>query len=140
MRVIGIMPGSIRFLGLSDGTLDRMTLDRTFGRVVDRLPRLDLLVGPVDDDAHADHRAVARVLRRRRRCVHLRYRVWPAGFTAAAPLRVRLDARTRIAKRRAVLSYRTQTGHIMDSPTGMTITHRHLAAFVRPAEQFQVLG
>jgi hypothetical protein len=42
------------------------------------MPTLDVLVGPVNDDAHADHRAVASALDRHRG-LHLLYRVWPAA-------------------------------------------------------------
>jgi LmbE family N-acetylglucosaminyl deacetylase len=139
MRGLGIMPSRIRFLALPDGKLDPIAIGPAIGRALQRMPSPDLVVGPVRDDAHEDHRAVAEALSRRRRG-HLAYRVWPSGVRRGGGLRVPLDARTRTAKRRAVRSYRTQAGWITDSPTGMTITHDHLAAFVRPFEYFEVLA
>ncbi|HEX8485269.1 PIG-L deacetylase family protein [Sphingomonas sp.] len=137
MRSLDISPSCIRFLDLPDGTLDAPITRRRLRRELLRMPKPDLLVGPVNDDAHADHRAVASAFHR---CpgVYLGYRVWPAMKSRAGRVRIPLDIRTRAMKRRVVCSYRTQSGLITDSPTGMTITARHLAAFVRPTEDFQV--
>ncbi|WP_375419800.1 PIG-L deacetylase family protein [uncultured Sphingomonas sp.] len=137
MRFLGVPPSRIRFLGLPDGALVASIVRRRLRKELLRMPRPDLLVGPVNRDAHADHRAVASALDRHRG-LHLRYRVWPAGTSRSCPMRIPLDLRTRAMKQRVVRSYRTQTGRITDSPTGMTITAHHLAAFVRPTEDFQV--
>lgn len=140
MAMLGVPPARIRFLGLPDGALTEVPLRRRVARAFCRIPAPDLIVGPVDDDAHADHRAVAVALRGCGRARRLGYRIWPAGSGRTGRLRLPLDPRTRAAKRRCVMSYRTQAGRITDSPTGMTITPRHLAAFARPTEHFRVLA
>lgn len=138
MRALGIAPARVRFLGLPDGALTAAAVIRRLERL--RMPRPDLICGPVAGDAHADHRAVAAALSARRRARHrLGYRVWPLDGRARGTLRLRLDAATRTAKRRAVLGYRTQAGLITDSPTGMTIRHHHLRRFAGPVERFAVL-
>lgn len=144
MRGLGIPAAAIRFAGLPDGGLDSCGLERALTRAIRTMPPADLVVGPVEDDDHGDHRAVARAVRRcrfgSRPRLSLGYRVWPLDRRKVGPMRVLLRGAGRHAKRRAVLSYRTQAGAITDSPTGMMITHRHLAAFARPFEHFRVLA
>lgn len=143
MAALGIPPTRIRFLGLPDGALsDEAELTRRqCGRALRRMPPPDLIVGPVLEDAHADHRAVAAALARQRRTGRWRlgYRVWPLGADPRHRLALPLDARARAAKRTVVRCYRTQTGRITDSPTGMKIRAHHLRAFTGPAEYFRLL-
>lgn len=143
MRTLGITPASVHFLDLPDGGLAGYArdLDRALSLVAARCGA-GLIVGPVAADAHADHRAVAEALDRRRRNggKRLGYQVWPEDRRRSHRWRVPLDGAARAAKRRAVLSYRTQTGTITDAIAGFALTHRHLRAFVRPAECFVALG
>lgn len=142
MAALGIAPDRIRFLGLPDGALaePEAKLEQRLARVMRQMPPPDLIVTPVVDDAHADHRAVAHAVGRVRARHRLGYRVWPLAPDRAYRLALRLDLRTRTIKRRALRSYRTQAGLITDSPTGMTMTHHHLRAFAGPAERFRVLA
>lgn len=145
MATLAIPPARIRFLALPDGALaaQRVQLALALARALRRRRAPDLIVGPVQDDAHEDHRAVADALAllRRRGERRLGYRVWPA---AAAPgargIRVRLVGAAVCAKRRIVRSYRTQTGRITDAAAGFSMTVRELNGFVRPAEHFLVLA
>ncbi len=144
LRSLGVGPTSIRFLDLPDGELsdDPQRVAADLARAMRRRPAPDLIVSPMADDAHGDHRAVAQALAAlpRRGERRLGYRVWPAG--AARSLRglvVPLGA-ARCAKRRTVRSYRTQTGHITDAVAGFAMTHRHLRAFAAPVERFAVLS
>lgn len=143
MAALGIPPSRIRFLGLADGALsdDPGLVRSRCGRALRRMPVPDLIVGPLPDDAHADHRTVAAALAGRRNAPGRRigYRVWPLGPDRAGRLALPLDAQTRAAKRRAVRSYRTQGGRITDSPTGMTMRSHHLRAFAGPSERFRLL-
>lgn len=142
MALLGIPPTRIHFLGLPDGALSDDTEEtrRRYRRALRRMPSPDLIVGPVPDDAHADHRAIAVALAgRRAKGLRLGYRVWPLEADRRHRLTLRLDARARTAKRCAVLGYRTQTGRITDSPTGMTIRAHHLRAFAGPAECFRLM-
>ena len=143
MAVLGVPPTRIRFLNLPDGALSNQPslTRRACRRALQRMPPPDLIVGPVPDDAHADHRAVAAALARLRTASRRRlgYRVWPLGADRHYPLALALDGRTRAAKRRVVRGYRTQAGRIADSPTGMTMRAHHLRAFAGPAERFRLL-
>lgn len=145
MRTLGIAPDNIHFLRLPDGGLSGHAgrLAQAFRRCILGRGKADLVLGPMPDDAHADHRAVARALRalRRRGERRLGYRVW--SQRRARPLRgpaVPLDLAAMRIKRRVVRSYRTQAGLITDAVAGFAMTHRHLNAFVRPAERFAVLA
>lgn len=141
MATLGIPPGRVRFLDRPDGALSGDTgLRHACARAIRRMPSLDLIVGPIADDAHADHRAVAAALAHRRLAPRrLGYRVWPLGRAPRHRLALRLDARARVAKRRVVRSYRTQAGAITDSPTGMAMHPHHLRAFAGPVERFRML-
>ncbi|MFV0624386.1 PIG-L deacetylase family protein [Sphingomonas sp. ac-8] len=143
MATLGLAPSRVRFLDLPDGALEPERVRRSLGRALHRMPAPELIVGPVPDDAHGDHRAVAAALRQlpRRGAHRLGYRVWPAEPRIAAKgPHVRLDGSAMTVKRRVVRSYRTQAGAIADSATGFTMTPRHLRAFVRPDERFVVLA
>lgn len=145
MRSLAIPPSRIRFLGLPDGRLeaDAALLGSRLARAMSRRAVPDLVVGPVAEDAHADHRAVAQVLARlpRRGARRLGYRVWPQGSTRPRHgFVLPLDDLALRAKRRAIRSYRTQNGSITDAQAGFAITLRQLRAFTRPREQFAVLA
>ena len=126
-------------LGLPDGGLSALTgFQRApIDRAVRRVRHLDLIVAPSDADAHPDHRVVAGSVRRRD-VRHLRYVVWSdrnrlaAGATRTLPL-----GPAALAKRSAVLGYRTQMGAITDDPEGFTISRREFAAFTRAAETYR---
>ncbi|MET0374392.1 MAG: PIG-L family deacetylase [Rhizorhabdus sp.] len=144
MRAIGILPGACTFLRLPDGELAAR-----FGQLQSRLRRTlwrrrapCLVVGPAMGDAHPDHHAVARALWRSRRRGERRlsYHVWPEGAgISTRSVTEHLGSAAMPAKRRAVLSYRTQTGIIRDAEAGFAMTHRHLRHFVRPRELFTVV-
>lgn len=142
MRAIGVTPSSIHFLKFPDGALGMhpVALRRAVSRLTARF-RPEMIVGPVSDDAHGDHCAVADALRAlpRRGEKRLGYQVWPEDQRRIGRCRVRLDAMAMAGKRRALRSYRTQAGQITDSVAGFTLTPRHLRAFVRPAERFTEL-
>jgi LmbE family N-acetylglucosaminyl deacetylase len=144
LRALGIAPDRIGFLDLPDGGLldspDRVRA--TLSRAMRRRRAPQLIVGPMPDDAHGDHRAVALALAAlpRRGERRLGYRVWPEGAARSlgglvVPLGLRVAA-----KRRAVRSYRTQAGRITDAVAGFAMTHHHLRAFAAPAERFAVLA
>lgn len=142
MATLGIPPDRVRFLALPDGALadHAARLRAGCAQAIRQMPGPVLVVGPVADDDHPDHRAVAAALGRRRLARwRLGYRVWPLGATPRDRLALRLDERARAAKRRVVRSYRTQAGRITDSATGMTMRPHHLRAFAGPAERFRVL-
>lgn len=143
LRFLGVTPDRVRFLNLPDGALSLHPdkLAETLSRALRHCPRPDLIVSPMPDDAHADHRAVAAALATvpRRGEHRLGYRVWPAGAGRSLhglilPLGAAIPA-----KRHAVQSYRTQTGHIHDAVAGFEMTHHHLRAFAGPTERFAVL-
>jgi LmbE family N-acetylglucosaminyl deacetylase len=143
MRTLGLAPPTITFLDLPDGSLahDVPMVRERLGRALRRGPAPDLIVGPDMSDAHADHRTVAFALASLRRVGERRlaYHVWPAGGARVCrPCRVILKGAALAIKRRIVRSYRTQGGSITDSPSGFTLTHRHLRAFAGPAERFAV--
>ena len=140
MRAIGIDAGAVTFLGLPDGasagTIVRASL--RVARAVASSPKPLLLIAPVADDDHADHRTAAAAvgaaggagIRR------LGYRVWPTG---APPRRARalvLTAQQRLAKRRAIAGYRTQTGRIIDDPSGFALSPVQIATFSSAREMF----
>lgn len=144
LRWLGVTPDRIRFMDLRDGELDA-DAHRVGACVAKSLRRRrapDLIVGPMDDDAHPDHRAIGRAIATipRRGERRLGYRVWPEGTARSLHgLVVPLGAR-RIVKRRIVRSYRTQAGLITDAVAGFAMTHRHLRGFAGPAERFAVLA
>ena len=144
MRSLGVTPDRIRFLDLPDGAL-HLAPKRDWARFVQAVFRRrapDLIVAPMDDDAHADHRAVAEALAElpRRGERRLGYRVWPEGAGKALNGIVIRLAHEMPIKRRTVRSYRTQAGRITDAHAGFAMTHRHLRAFAAPTERFATLG
>ncbi|WP_445191526.1 PIG-L deacetylase family protein [Sphingomonas sp. Tas61C01] len=136
---LGVTAGAVRFLGLPDGGLSGRC-DRAVGRVVARHRQLGLIVGPMIDDAHPDHRAVAAAIARcRTPARRLGYRVWPhrrGGQKLAASVRM---AGGWLAKRSLIGVYRTQLGMIRDDPGGFAIARHELAAFAHPLETFEEL-
>ncbi len=142
MRAIGVTSSSIHFLDFPDGALDthHAELCLALSRLIARF-RPEIIVGPVSDDAHRDHRAVAHALQAlpQNGEKRLGYQVWPEDQRRYGRCLVPLDAMSMAGKRRAIRSYRTQTGHITDAIAGFTLTPRHLRAFVVPAERFTEL-
>lgn len=144
LGAIGIAPSRIRFLDLPDGALPNRVaaLARRLAHALASRRACDLVVAPLPDDAHGDHRAVAAALRSvpRRGERRLGYCVWPEGAARALHgLVVPLTPHAVQIKRRAVRAYRTQAGAITDAEAGFTMTHRHLRAFARPTERFAVM-
>jgi LmbE family N-acetylglucosaminyl deacetylase len=144
LRSLGVTPDHIRFLNLPDGALAHRPdqLATALARALGRRRAPDLIVAPMPDDEHADHRAVAMALATlpRRGEHRLGYRVWPEGAARSLHgLIVALGTAIHL-KRRAVRSYRTQTGHITDAAAGFAMKDRHLCAFAAPTERFAVLA
>lgn len=142
MRRIGLTPRDITYLGLPDGGLSEVsdTVRQRIAACTRRIPKPSLIVGPMQDDAHPDHRVVAaglaacRISGGRR----LGYAVWPAvRRQALGSAMLRLTSAEQRAKRQAILSYRTQTGLITDDPSGFAMTSAHILAFSRPSETFR---
>ena len=140
MRAIGIGAGDVAFLGLPDGaSADAAARARRgIGRAAARASRPLLLVTPVADDDHADHRTAAAAVAATRGAGirRLAYRVWPAGTHPCAARALTLTAQQRLAKTRAIRGYRTQTGAITDDPAGFALSRAQIAAFSRAAEMF----
>lgn len=140
MRRIGVCRGAVRFLGWPDGALDAAppAMCRAVAREVRRMRAPALLVSPVVDDDHADHRAVARAAAIR--CPHVRrlgYEVWPVAQRPGPRRMLLLGLATTAAKRHTIRSYRTQAGLIDDDPAGFAMTRAQIAAFSRPVERFR---
>lgn len=139
LRQIGIAADAVTFLDLPDGRLHTRTAAarRGLARVLGHRGRT-LVVAPAPDDDHADHRTVAACVEALRQpgVRVLAYPVWPAGRKVAGAGALFLTAQERLAKRRAVRSYRTQTGRITDDPACFTMTREQIAAFTGPQEVF----
>lgn len=136
---LGVDARSVTFLGFPDGHLSDCTAHcrRALNRLIARLSDLDLIVGPVADDAHPDHRAVAAALAACRFAARrLGYRVWPHNQHRRGSDRSVRMAGGWFAKRSLLGLYRTQLGGIRDDPAGFTIAPHELAAFAHPIEQF----
>ncbi len=137
---LGVAAGSISFLGLPDGGLSDAPKAQAAGavrRAIRSTRRLDMLVGPAEDDAHPDHRWVSVVLAdvqgvRRR----LAYRVWPPRRITSGRARCLIGQRSGAAKRSLIAIYRTQSGAIRDDPGGFAIAPHELAVFAHPVERF----
>lgn len=138
MRAIGIGAGAVTFLGLPDGALAATEARRGIALALGRAPKPVLVAAPAPGDDHADHRAVAAAMTRAHRpgLRRLSYPVWPAGARLPGARALPLTAQQRLAKRRAVQSYRTQAGRIGDDPAGFAMTRAQVAAFSRPCEIF----
>lgn len=141
LRLMGLTPRDVTFMNLPDGGLAGATdaVRRGIATAARHMPKPALVVGPAENDAHPDHRAVAAGVRACRvpgiRC--LTYPVWPTGQRARGSCLFPLTAVERLAKRHAIRSYRTQTGRITDDPTGFAMTNAQIAMFSRPAETFR---
>ena len=138
MRTISVSAARIRFLDLPDGRLPaRRDAQARIARAI-RQAAADLVVGPVANDDHADHRVVASAMQTARRAGarHLAYPVWPLARRTRYARHLPLGAALTAAKRRAVRSYRTQTGRIPDDPTGFALSAAKIAGFSRPVELF----
>jgi LmbE family N-acetylglucosaminyl deacetylase len=139
LRQIGVAASAITFLDLPDGrahTRDdaiRRGLTRAIGH-----HRSTLIVGPANSDDHLDHRTVADCVAALPRLGIrvLAYPVWPAGVRPAGFRAIFLTTGERLAKRRALRSYRTQAGRVTDDPAGFAMSRAQIAAFTRPQETF----
>lgn len=140
LRRIGVTADRITFLGLPDGGLSAMAplARKPIAGAVRRAPVPLTLLGPAAGDDHPDHRIVADALARCRKAGlhHLGYPVWPAGRRLPHGIAAPLGAQARLAKRLAILRYRTQAGRITDDPAGFSMTRAQVAAFSRPCETF----
>ncbi len=139
--VLGVRAGQITMLGAPDGGLD--TLGRSarvrFARALAKRARYDLVLMPDPDDAHPDHRHVARAVARafrHARC--LAYGVWPGDQCPPRTVALPLGA-DRMRKRRALSRHRTQLGAIRDDPTGFTLDPATLRRMTGPVERFRRL-
>lgn len=143
MRAAGVPRAKVRFLALPDGAVPAHAVgcNRSVDRELRRARRLDLVVGPTNDDDHADHRTVAAAIRASRLpgVRRLGYQVWPAGTVRARDRTLPLGLPGCVAKRRAIHLYRTQTGRIGDDPGGFAMTRAQIAAFSRAGEAFREL-
>jgi LmbE family N-acetylglucosaminyl deacetylase len=141
MAAVGLTANAIRFLPLPDGDLPAHArrCHRLIDRELRRARHLDLVVGPTQDDDHADHRIVARAISASRLpgVRRLGYQVWPAGAARRHRRTLQLGQGDRCAKRRVLRLYRTQTGRITDDPTGFAMSRGQLALFGRAQEVFR---
>lgn len=143
LRGCHLTPSDLTFLGLPDGGLsaDNPIMARTLATWLRRC-RPELIIGPALNDDHADHSAVAEMLTRMRisRARKIAYSVWPLrGIRARIIGSLSLTVAEMNMKRRCLRGYRTQMGLITDAKDGFTMTHRHLAAFAQPRENFSWL-
>ena len=138
LRRIGVAAGDIAFLGFPDGRLHDhpVAIRRAIERRIAPLPKPAVALVPSRHDDHPDHRIVAAAARRHPGVRWLAYPVWPAGQQLRGARPLPLTSQERLAKTRAIRSYRTQTGRITDDPAGFTMTPRQIAAFCRPQEVF----
>ena len=140
LRPIGVTARDIDFLGFPDGGLPMVERDvaRAIRATLRRLPKPALVVAPTLRDDHPDHRIVAEAtaFARMPGVRRLHYLVWPTGVRPARARTLPLTAQERLAKRRALRGYRTQTGLITDDPLGFTMTAGQMRAFTGPTEIF----
>ncbi|MFK3891291.1 PIG-L deacetylase family protein [Sphingomonas sp. NPDC079357] len=139
LRQIGVTASAVTFLDLPDGRLvtQAATARRGLARAVAGRGAA-LVVAPSHSDDHPDHRVVAACVAMLRQpgLRTLSYPVWPAGQKIAGARHLFLTTQERLAKRRALLTYRTQTGRIADDPQGFAMTRRQIAAFTSAQETF----
>ncbi|WP_236552853.1 PIG-L deacetylase family protein [Sphingomonas sp. 8AM] len=139
LRQIGVTADAVTFLALPDGRLHTQAgaARRGLARQIVRRGAT-LVVAPSRRDDHPDHRTVAACVAALTRPGPrtLAYPVWPAGQTVTGGVALFLTTQERLAKRRAVRSYRTQTGRIADDPHGFTMTRRQIASFTGAQEVF----
>ena len=140
VRQIGVTTPHVTFLRLPDGSLEAASAvaRRCIARALRRAPKPLLVVAPAASDDHPDHRVVAAAVAAVRLpgIRRLAYPVWPAGMRLRGARHLPLSAQQRLAKRRAIRSYRTQAGRITDDPTGFAMTPAQVAAFSRSVETF----
>ena len=135
---IGVDARMTRHALLPDGGLEEQAAQcrAIVSQAIRRIRHLDLLVAPVDDDAHPDHRAVAAAVADARFAGRrVGYRVWPSPVREAGG---RSLVTNTIAKRSTIACHRTQLGSILDDPAGFAIARHELAAFSRPIEYYRV--
>lgn len=139
LRRLGVRRDAITFLRLPDGRLSAEA-DRcraALHRALRRQGQVDLLVGPALEDAHPDHRAVARALRRFRfGGRRLTYQVWPPQRRSALRCRTVSLPGGAAAKRSLIRAHRSQLGAIGDDPHGFSIARHELTVFAHPVERF----
>ena len=144
MRRIGIAAADVAFLSLPDGALAAYApaARRGVARMTGKVPKPALILGPSPRDDHPDHRVVAAAVAAARGpgLRRLAYPVWPAGRALAGARPMPLTTQERLAKTRAIRSYRTQAGRITDDPDGFAMTRQQIAAFSRPQEWFADIG
>lgn len=135
MRRLGVAAGAVRFLALPDGGLPGIDC-RSVTRAV-AAAGADLILLPCADDAHPDHRAVARAAARARTSGAERwsYRVWPPVREPGAMCGHPIGSAP--AKRAAIRRYATQMGRVRDDPSGFAIAAHELRSFSRPFELFR---
>jgi len=138
MRRAGISAAEVVFLDLPDGRLAHHApaIRRRVARLVAALPKPLLALAPSPLDAHPDHRVVAAAASMHAGVRWLRYPIWPIGQRLPGARALYLSTQERLAKCRAVRSYRTQAGRITDDPSGFSMTAQQIAAFSRPQEWF----
>lgn len=141
MRRLGIPCNAIRFLGLPDSGLERLSPSarQRLARAFSRSPCPDLIIRPAASDHHADHQIVAGICRRAwpPRVPQLTYVVWPdPALPPHRPRFVHRLGQTRLMKRAAISAYRTQTGLITDDPHGFCMGRQMVSRFAGPAEYF----
>ena len=141
MRLAGVSPPNIAFLGLPDGGLRDLTMEEQYNaqRRLRARPQPDLLIVPSDHDDHPDHRVVAGLCDRawpisiRRLC----YIVWPSQRAPVNTLGSEVKLYGPVAAKRVALRcYRSQTGLIRDDPNGFCLTPKMVARMCRPCERF----
>lgn len=139
LRRMGLGADAVSFLGLPDECLSKpgSRCGRALGREVARHRQLDLIVEPVSNDAHPDHRAVAAAIAAcRTPARRLAYRVWPHDRKPRGSTRTVLVAGGWLAKRSLIGTYRTQLGAIRDDPAGFAIARHELAEFAHSVERY----
>ena len=138
LRRLGVGAGDIVFLDLPDGRLvdHAASVRRGIARAAAAAVKPALALSSSMSDDHPDHRVVARQARRQAHLRWLTYPVWPIHSHPRGARAMPLTAQERSAKRRAVISYRTQAGRITDDPEGFSMSSRQIAAFSGPQERF----
>lgn len=141
MRLAGVSPAHVAFLGLLDGGLRDLTIkeqQNTLRRLRAR-PQPDLLIVPSEHDDHPDHRVVADLCDRAwpSSIRRLRYVVWPSQRLSVNTFGGEIGVYgSAAAKRAALRRYRSQTGLIQDDPDGFCLTPEMIARMCQPCELF----
>ncbi len=141
MRLAGVSPAHVAFLGLPDGGLQDLTMEEQCNalRRLRARPQPDLLIVPSEQDNHPDHRVVAGLCE----CAwptgirRLRYLVWPSQRAPVNLFGREIGLYGPVAaKRAAIQRYRSQMGLIRDDPDGFCLTAEMIARMCRPHERF----